>query len=217
MTFDPAYAAEVMPILAKASFVNLQAATAGFALALMGGLILVLARQSRLRFVSLAAVAAVELIRDTPFLIQLYVLFFVLPVYGIRFDPLPTGILALGLNYSAYVAEVYRAGIEAVPRGQWEAAVALNLSTPHTWRHIVLPQAVPPVIPVLGNYLIAMFKESAILSVIAVDELLGTAKLLATETFRSLEPFTVVAALFLAMSVAGSAAVRIVESRLRVQ
>jgi polar amino acid transport system permease protein len=114
----------------------------------------------------------VEFIRSTPLLIQIFFMFFVLPKFGIAMPAFLTGVLALGLHYSSYCAEVYRAGLENIPRGQWEAALALNLSPSRTYRDIIIPQAIPPVVPALGNYLVALFKETPLLSAIAVLELM---------------------------------------------
>ena len=151
----------------------------------------------------------VEFIRSTPLLIQIFFLFFVLPEFGIVLDAFTAGVLALGLHYGAYCSEVYRAGLEAVPRGQWEAATALNLDQLATFRDIILPQALPPVVPALGNYLVALFKETPLLSAIAVLELMQTAKILGSETFRYNEPITLVGLFFLAMSLVSAAGIRI--------
>jgi polar amino acid transport system permease protein len=137
----------------------------------------------------------------------------VFPTAGIRFSTLVTGMIAIGLNYSAYTAEVYRAGIEGVPRTQWEAARALNFSTVRTWTSVVLPQAVPAVIPALGNYLIAMFKDTPILSAIGIIEMLTQAKILGSASFRYTEPFTIVGVLFLLISYPSSVLVRQLEHR----
>jgi len=150
----------------------------------------------------------VELVRSTPLLVQLYFVFYVFPEAGVVLSPLVAGVLGLGLHYSAYTAEVYRSGIDAVPRGQWEAATALNLSRGQTFWRIVLPQAIPPVIPALGNRLIAIFKDTPLLAVITVNELLQQAKLLGAESFRYLEPLTLVGAIFLVLSLASSRLVR---------
>jgi polar amino acid transport system permease protein len=155
----------------------------------------------------------VEFIRSTPLLVQLYFLFFVLPDTGIRLSALTTGVLALGLHYSAYTAEVYRAGIEGVPREQWEAALALNMKPWHTWFAVILPQALPPVIPAMGNYLVAMFKDTPMLAAITVMELLQTAKLIGAESFRYLEPLTLVGLLFLAISLLSSRLIHALEAR----
>jgi polar amino acid transport system permease protein len=214
MTFDPGYAGDILPGLLAATVVTFQATIAGFALALAGGLPLALLRLSSVRMVSRLAGWYIQAVRSTPFLIQLFFLFYVLPKYGIRFDGLTTGIIGLGAHFSSYTAEVFRAGIEGVPRGQWEAALALNLSARHTWLRIILPQAIPPIVPPLGNYLVGMFKDSAILATIAVTELLGTALSDASTSFRYMEPLTLVGAIFLLLSLAGAALIRKAESRL---
>ena len=126
-------------------------------------------------------------------------------------DAMPTGVLALGLHYGAYCSEVYRAGLSNVPKGQWEASIALNLSSWTTFKDVILPQAIPPVVPALGNYLVALFKETPLLSVIAVLELMQTAKILGSETFRYVEPITLVGLFFLVFSLISAALIRRVE------
>jgi len=153
-------------------------------------------------------------VRSTPLLVQIYFLFYVLPVTGVQMSPLVTGIVALGIHYAAYCAEVYRAGIEAVPRGQIEASTALNLSPFRTAVGIVLPQAIPPVVPALGNYLVAMFKDTPLLSAITVVELLQQSKMIGSATFRYTEPLTLVGIMFLLLSLAAAWGVRRLEHRL---
>ena len=122
--------------------------------------------------------------------------------------------VALGLHYGTYCSEVYRAGLANVPKGQWEASIALNLSTWTTFKNVVLPQAIPPVVPALGNYLVALFKETPLLSVIAVLELMQTAKILGSESFRYVEPITLVGAFFLVFSLVSAALIRRLERHL---
>ena len=119
---------------------------------------------------------------------QLFFLYFVLPDYGIVLPAFLTGALALGIQYSAYTSEVYRAGIEAVDRGQHEAAKALDLPPRRTFTHIVLPQAVPRVVPALGNYLVSIMKDVPVLSVVTVLEMLNVAKIIGDQTFDYLVP-----------------------------
>jgi polar amino acid transport system permease protein len=214
MSFDWAYAWSLLPVMAPALLVTLEATFAGMLIALTVGLLLAIARRAPLRFVSKSAGAFIEFVRSTPLLVQLYFLFYVLPEFGIALPPFTTGALGLGLHYAAYCSEVYRAGIEGVPRAQWEAASALNLSRVDTWCRIVLPQAVARVVPALGNYLVAMFKDTPLLSAITVVELLQTAKILGSETFRYVEPLTLVGVLFLVLSLASASAVRKLETRL---
>jgi polar amino acid transport system permease protein len=155
----------------------------------------------------------VEFVRSTPLLVQLYIFFFVLPRYGLRLPAFIVGTIVLGLHYGTYCSEVYRAGIDAVDRGQWEASRSLNFSPVRTWAGIILPQAIPPMIPALGNYLVAMFKESAQLSAITVVELTLSARIVGTDTFRFLEPFTMAGALYFLISYPSSLFVQRLEAR----
>jgi polar amino acid transport system permease protein len=211
--WDWDFALEILPDLLRAFWVTLQVTVAGMSLALVLGLVWAIVRRARQRIIAVPTFWAVEFIRSTPLLVQIYFLFFVLPDAGIRLSPLTTGVLALGLHYSAYTCEVYRAGIEGVPKGQWEASLALNMRPWRMWRAVILPQAIPPVIPALGNYLIAMFKDTPMLAAITVLELLQTAKLIGAETFRYLEPLTLVGLLFLAISLLSSRLIRQLEAR----
>lgn len=213
MIWNWTYAFDVLPDILGAFVVTLQATVAGFALAVLLGLAWAVARMAPLAWLARGASWIVEFVRSTPLLIQLYFLYYVLPEYGPTLSPLTIGILALGLHYSCYTAEVYRAGIESVPRGQWEAARALNLSPSATWRRVILPQAVPPTLPVLGNYLIAMFKDTPLLAAITVMEMLQTAKLIGAESFRYLEPLTITGVVFLVVSLVASWLVRHLEIR----
>src|SRR5205823_358254 len=133
------------------------------------------------------------------------------PTIGLSLPALVAGIVGLGLHYSSYTSEVYRSGVESVPRGQWEAAYALNLSPTRTWVSIILPQAIPSVIPALGNYLLAMFKDTPVLFTITVVELLGRAMIDADSTYRYFEPLALLGLIFLALSIPASFAVRRVE------
>jgi polar amino acid transport system permease protein len=212
--WDWGFSLRILPKLLSALVVTVEATVLGMSLALVLGLVWAVLRRSSPPLVAVPARWTVEFIRSTPLLVQIYFLFFVLPdSIGVRFPPLTTGVLALGLHYSTYTSEVYRAGIDAVPKGQWEAAIALNMSPLRTWLAIVLPQAIRPIIPALGNYLVAMFKDTPLLAAITVLELLQTAKVIGAETFRYLEPLTLVGVLFLVLSLLSSRLVRGLEVR----
>ncbi len=213
MIFDWGFALEILPALLRAGLVTLQCTVVGMILALVLGLGWALLRRSSRRILAWPANWIVEFVRSTPLLVQVYFLFYVLPEFGISWSPFVTGALGLGLHYSAYTAEVYRAGIDNVPSGQWEAARALNLGWMETWRSVILPQAVPPMVPALGNYLVGMFKETPILAAITVQELLQTAKLIGAESFRYLEPLTLVGLLFLLISLSSAQLIGWLESR----
>jgi polar amino acid transport system permease protein len=210
MIWDWSFALEILPLLAQAAVVTIQATLLGFLIAATLGLVLA---GTRIAFPATALPISilVELIRSTPLLIQIFFVYFVFPKWGIVIDAFAAGVIAIGIHYAAYCSEVYRAGFDNVARGQWEASTALNLSTWTTFRDVIIPQAIPPVVPALGNYLIGMFKETPLLSAIAVVELMQTAKIIGSETFRYLEPITMVGLFFLIMSLISSAGVRQVE------
>lgn len=213
MTWDWEFVVEILPALFRGFQLTLIITFAAFAISLVLGLIVAVFRYLKIPVVSHILSFYVSFVRGTPLLVQAYFAFFVLPYYGIILDAVPTAIIVLGINYSAYLAEVFRSGIEQLPKGQWEASRALSLSTRRTWTRIVIPQAIRPIIPVLGNYLIQMFKDSAILSAITVLELLGTSLQIGSRTFRYLEPITLVGLLFLAVSVPSSLFVRRLEKK----
>ena len=214
MFWDWDYTVEILPVLAEASIITVQATVLGFVLAAILGLILAIMRMSETIWISWVAVAVVESIRSTPLLIQIFFLFFVLPEFGVVLSAMTAGVLALGLHYGTYCSEVYRAGLENIPKGQWEASIALNLSPYVTFRDVIIPQAIPPVVPALGNYLVALFKETPLLSAIAVLELMQTAKILGSENFRYIEPITLVGLFFLVCSLVSAWLVRRVEAYL---
>jgi polar amino acid transport system permease protein len=213
MMWDWNYALMVLPALAKAAIVTIEVTLISFCIAAVFGLVLALLRMSG-PVVGWAVSAFVEFIRSTPLLIQLFFVFYVLPRFGITLDALTAGVIALSIHYGCYCSEVYRAGLEAVPRGQWEACTALNLSTRTTFKSIVLPQAIPPIVPALGNYLIALFKETPLLSALAVLEMMQRAKEFGSEYFRYTEPMTIVGIYFLIMSLVSAAGIRWLEHRL---
>lgn len=212
--WDWHYALSVLPRLLDALQITIAATLCGFLIAAVLGLPLAVLRRSRWTPVSAATGAFIAFVRNTPLLVQVFFLYFVL---GIQLSAFAVGSLALGVHYSTYLSEVYRSGIDAVPKGQWEAAKALNFAPGQTWLRIILPQAVPPIIPIMGNYLIVMFKETPILSAITLYELLAVAKTIVSEDFRVFETYTLVGLLFLAISYPASLMVRLLERRLNRQ
>ncbi|WP_371347200.1 ectoine/hydroxyectoine ABC transporter permease subunit EhuD [Ancylobacter sp. IITR112] len=200
-----AYAWSILPIILIGLTVTLKAAAAGFGIALVLGLVFAMLRRSRFRSVSWTTAFVVEFLRDTPLLVQLFFLYYVLPEYGVTLPAFLTGALALGLQYSAYTSEVYRGGIEAVPRGQWEAATALNMTRMQTYRDIVVPQIVPRILPAMGNYMVAMIKETPVLSVITVLDMMALANMIGERTFEYLVPLTMVGLIFLILTLICSA------------
>ncbi|MFJ3823006.1 ectoine/hydroxyectoine ABC transporter permease subunit EhuD [Streptomyces nodosus] len=155
-----------------------------------------------------------EFIRDTPLLVQLFFLFYVLPEWGLTLSALTTGVIAIGLHYSTYTMQVYRAGIEGVPAGQWEAAAALSLPPRRAWTAVILPQAIRRVVPALGNYVIAMLKDTPMLMTITVLDMLGEARLFSQQHFQFTEPLTVIGVAFVLISCPASLLLRALERRL---
>lgn len=210
--WDWSFAIDVLPALLNGLRVTLLATLLGSLLAFVLGLVLAILGWAP-RPVALIVRGFIEFVRSTPLLVQIYFLFFVLPTFGITLGALTVGVLALGVHYAAYTAEVYRAGIDAVPRGQWEAATALSLPRYRVWTGVVLPQAIPRVLPALGNYVISMFKEVPLLIGIGVLDLLGQAREVGNTTFRYVEPYTLAGLLFLLLSYPAAVLVRRLERR----
>jgi polar amino acid transport system permease protein len=208
--WDWSFTLEILPTLAQAAIISIEATLLGFVLAASLGLVLALARIA-FPLTAWPISVLVELIRSTPLLIQIFFLYFVFPSFGLTLDAFTAGVLALGIHYAAYCSEVYRAGFDNIHRGQWEASTALNLSAWTTFKDIIIPQAIPPIVPALGNYLVALFKETPLLSAIAVLELMQTAKIIGSETFRYTEPITLVGIFFLIMSLVSAAFIRAAE------
>jgi len=214
MNWDWSYVRHILPMLLQGVAVTVRVSVLAYCVAIVLGLLIAILRRSRSRFVTAAAYWLIEGLRRTPLLVQLYFLFYVLPNFGVTLSPVATGVIGLGLNYAAYVSEVFRAGISNVPRAQWEAALACNLSAVQTWRYVILPQALPPMIPPLANYLIAIFKETPILAMISVMELMNHAKVESNLSYRYLEPTTLVGLFFVAVSIPAMALTRALEVRL---
>jgi polar amino acid transport system permease protein len=171
---------------------------AGTVLAVLGAA----ARRSKYRLLRRAVTGYVEIVRNTPFLVQLFFIFFGLPAIGIRLDPVLAAILAMTLNMAAYSTEIVGSGLDAVPRGQREAALALGLRSRQVFVKIVLPQALKVIFPALTSQIVIMMLESAVVSQIAVRELTYEADMLQARTFRAFETYFVVTLVYLGMSVA---------------
>lgn len=217
MIWNWQFAVEITPEVLRGLGVTLAAVFWGMLIALTVGLAWAICRRSRSKFFSWPATAFVEFVRGTPLLVQIYFIYYVLPSAGIILSPFLAGVIALGLYYSCYTSEVYRAGINDVPDGQWQAAKALNFTRGQTYRYVILPQAIPPIIPALGNYLIAMFKDTPMLSAITVLEILRRAQIIGNETFRYLEPLTIVGVIYLLLSLVSGLAVSGLERRMKME
>ncbi|MET9439029.1 ectoine/hydroxyectoine ABC transporter permease subunit EhuD [Streptomyces sp. NPDC006551] len=214
MNWDWSAVADFMPRFWDGLLVTLQVLVLGSLISFTLGLVWAFGFRARSRIVRWPVHAVTEFVRTTPLLVQLFFLFFVLPEWGVQFSALTTGTLAIGLHYSTYTAQVYRAGIDAVPAGQWEAATALSLPRHRTWVTVILPQAVRRIAPALGNYVIAMLKDTPLLAGISVLELLQQSRLESAATFQYTEPLTVVGVAFVLIAYPASLLVRTLERRL---
>jgi polar amino acid transport system substrate-binding protein len=203
-----------LPLLLRGAVTTVELSVLGMALAVVLGLAVVLVRLYGITPLRWMAQAYVEVVRGTPLLIQLFLIYYGLPQIGIRLHPFLAGVLGLGLNYAASEAENYRAGIQAIPRGQTEAALALGMSRWQTLRQVVLPQAFKLVIPPVTNDFIAMFKDSSIVSVITMVELTKVYGMLANSTYDYIGLGLMTAAIYFALSYPASLFANYLEKRL---
>ena len=206
---------DILPRLIWATGNTLLAAGLGYAIAVVLGLILALAQRTHVQPLTMAVREFVEFIRSTPLVLQIFFVFYVGPQFGIRLSPWTAGMIAIGLHYAAYLSEVYRGGLDSVAKGQWEAATSLNMTMAHTYWRIIIPQALPPSLAGMGNYLVGIFKDTPMLSVIGVAELMHTANAIGSEHYRYLEPYTMVGIIFLMISLPTAALIRVFEAWVR--
>ena len=204
-----------IPLLARAALTTLVMAGGGILIGLVLGVIVVAGRLSGRPIIAFAATLYVSFFRGVPLLVQLLVVYYTLPGIGIDVPPWAAAIVTLGICSAAYVAEILRGGILAVPTGQREAARIAGLGTFATQRHIVLPQAVRLTVPALVNELILLLKASSLISVVGVTELTRTAQNIAASTFRPLEVYLAAGAFYLVLNLALAAAGGALEHRLR--
>jgi polar amino acid transport system permease protein len=214
MNWDWSAVGDFMPHFRDGLLVTLQALVLGSLISFALGLVWALLMRAPTRWVRWPVGVVTEFVRNTPLLVQLFFLFYVLPEWNITFSAMTTGVVAIGLHYSTYTMQVYRAGIEGVPAGQWEAATALNLPLTRTWTAVILPQAIRRVVPALGNYVISMLKDTPLLMAITVLDMLGEARLFSQQNFQFTEPLTVIGVAFVLISYPASLLMRALERRL---
>lgn len=204
---------EFIPSLLAGAVVTLQITAGGTLVAIVAALIAAAAKLYGGVVSRAVASAYIELFRGTSALVQLFWLFYVLPHFGVTLEPMTVGIVALGLNVGAYGAEVVRGAVQAVPKGQWEAATALNFSGSQALFKIILPQAFVGMLPPWGNLLIELLKATALVSLITLSDLAFISQQLNQNTLRTVEIFTLVLFLYLGISLIITAAVRALERR----
>ncbi|GIN97741.1 glutamine ABC transporter permease [Siminovitchia terrae] len=187
---------EFLPLLLKGTLITLEITFISLAISLVFGVFVALARISNIFILNKIASVYISIIRGTPLLVQLMYVYFVLPELGLKLTPFTSAVIGLALYESAYLAEIYRGGIQSIAKGQLEAAYAIGMNYNQAMKRVILPQAFKNVLPAVGNSAILLLKNSSLTSFIAVNELMHTGELLATSTFRSLEIFTLVAAIY---------------------
>lgn len=178
------------------------------------GIIVSLLRMSKWRIVRFIATAWVEFLRGTPMLVQLFIIHYGLAAFGIEFTPVQSGAITLSINSSAYLAEIFRAGIQGVDRGQMEAARSLGMKQGMTLRHIILPQALKNVLPAIGNEFITIIKESSIISFIGVTDLMFQARTVTTITYEPMMPLIIIAFMYFVLTFTLSKVLGRLEKRL---
>ncbi|MCG8908022.1 amino acid ABC transporter permease [Pseudomonas sp. DP-17] len=207
-------ALDFLPILLNGAVVTVQVTIASFLLSSLIGLAFALMMVSKVRAVALFGISVVNVIRGLPIIVQLFYIYFVLPDFGVQLSAMQAGIIGLGIAYSAYQAENFRAGIQAIQQGQIEAAESLGMRGPMIMRRVVLPQAFRIALPPYGNTLVMMLKDSSLVSTITVAEMTRAGQLIASSTFENMTVYTLVALLYLALSLPLSFALRRLEARI---
>ncbi|MFL9953770.1 amino acid ABC transporter permease [Paraburkholderia nemoris] len=207
-------ALDFLPILLKGAVVTVEITFCAFVLSTLLGLVLALMRVSSNKLLSHAAATFINVIRGLPIIVQLFYIYFVLPDLGVQLSAFQAGFIGLGVAYSAYQAENFRAGIQAIDHGQIEAAQSIGMRSPLIMRRVILPQAFRIALPPYGNTLVMMLKDSSLASTITVAEMTRAGQLIASSTFQNMTVFTLVALLYLALSLPLVYGLRRLERRL---
>jgi His/Glu/Gln/Arg/opine family amino acid ABC transporter permease subunit len=211
--FDTQIIITYLPDLLNGLWITILFTLGGLALGLVIGIVAAVLSLSRLRAFHWIVRAYVDFIRGTPLLLQLFILYYVLPSVGLKMSAPIAGILGLGINAGAYLAEIFRAGFEAVPRAQVQAARSLGMSYQQTLLRIELPQAATLVLPPLANEMISLVKSTSLISTISIAELLRSGQIAVSVTFAPLEIYTMVAIFYLAINLSLANLVRWLEVR----
>jgi len=213
--FDFSALYKALPSLLVGATVTLRITSLSIVLGLGIGIIAGLARVWPNAALRAVAGAYIELVRGTPLLVQIFLVYFGLPALGLNLDPFLAGVIAMGINSGAYVGEIVRGGIESIARGQMEAALSLGMTWHQAMYYVILPQAFVRILPPLGNEFIALLKDSSLVSTIAIAELTRTGQIIITRTFKSFEIWSGVALFYFVMTYLISRIVRFSEERLR--
>ncbi|MFT8347966.1 amino acid ABC transporter permease [Clostridium saccharoperbutylacetonicum] len=216
----------LVPSLGDGLWIVVEATVFGFFLAIVLGLLIAIGRISRFKVLRGILVVFLEFIRGTPLLVQLVYMYYVVPLlvsmivqflnpgYQFKISSLVAGIIGLGINYGCYISEVIRSSIVSIDGGQSEAALALGLTNNQALFRIIIPQALRNVIPVFGNYLVMMLKDTSLLAYVSVSELLLRTQSYASQSFLTIESYTILAIFYLILSLPLSQLVKLVEKKM---
>ena len=217
MSFNTDLVVSALPLLLMGALVTVKITAISVGLGIVIGLFVGIARIARSRVLRVLAAIYVDFLRGTPLLVQIFLIYFALPIVtGQRMDPFVAAIVSCSINSGAYVAEIFRAGIQSIDAGQMEAGRSLGMTWAQTMRYIIVPQAFKRVIPPLGNEFIALLKDSSLVSVICFEELARRGQLIIARTYGSMEIWNCVALIYLVMTLAISRLVAYLERRYKV-
>jgi len=211
----PDVALDALPTIFKGLLLTLFICLICGVLSLTLGMLVALGRQSKSRILRLSLGAYVQVFRSTPLILQLIYIYFALPFAGIHVPPLPAGILGLTLHYTAYLCEVYRGAIEAVPKGQRDAARAIGMRNRVVMARVIMPQAVRTIIPALCNYMVQLLKDTSLLSVVTVQEMMFRGQIFAAETYDYFTVYSIVFLIYFAVGFPGIKLVDYLEKRMK--
>lgn len=205
-----------LPFLLLGAWDTLKLTFFSVLIGLVLGTFIGMGRLSKIKVINIPSTVYVEFLRGTPLLVQISIVYFGLPQLGIQLQAYPAAIVALGLNSGAYIAEIVRAGIQSIPKGQYEAARSLGLTHWQAMRYIILPQAFKNILPALGNEFITLTKDSSLASVIGVTELMRRGQFVITRTFQTFSIYFGIALIYFVMTFTISRIVRYVEKRMAI-
>lgn len=206
-----------IPLLIEGAIFTIEITVLSVAIGIVIGLFVGIGRISKIKIIKYLSAIYVDFLRGTPLLVQIFLIYFALPIItGVKMNPFVAAVAACSINSGAYVAEIFRAGIQSIDDGQMEAGRSLGLSWMQTMRYIIIPQAFKRVIPPLGNEFIALLKDSSLVSVIGFEELTRRGQLVIARTYASVEIWLCVAIIYLVMTLSISRFVAYLERRYRV-
>ena len=211
--FDIDLFVDILPELLEGASLTLELTAASVLIGTLIGLFVGMGRISHFKIINVPATLYVEFIRGTPLLVQIMIIYYGLPALGLNLGQMTSGIVALSINSGAYVGEIFKAGIKSIKKGQTEASISLGLNYVQTMRHVILPQATRNILPALGNEFIALLKDSSLVSVIAISELLRRGMLVYSRTYDAWTPLLGVAFVYICMTIPLSRVVQFMEKR----